>query len=230
MSKFVKVQTKLPRCGADQAGAGRSQAHVCRERTVHPSLEQFLRADAAGRKAGCIFCPPRRRRRRLRSGRRRHANGRIRGTLQKVQQRYAYHKVLTEVESAGFRPGRRECRARQRDPHDCPPLELTMYMLDLMQRADKELVQAGARAPFGATSARLTRHLCAGCGGPLSTPIRAEQFGVILTGDLELTVGGETMLLRPATCTWCRAAWRTAPKPARKVSPRRRCLARCGTI
>ena len=24
-----------------------------------------------------------------------------------------------------------------------------------------------------------------------------EQFGVILTGDLELTVGGETMLLRP---------------------------------
>ena len=36
--------------------------------------------------------------------------GQIKSTLQQVQQRYAYHKVLAEVEQAGLRTGRRANR------------------------------------------------------------------------------------------------------------------------
>jgi hypothetical protein len=103
MSKFVKVQTELRDVALiKQALDDLKLTYAENEQYIHRWSNFSGRMPLVVKQPGAFFA--------LREG----ADGvyeavgddmqmaGIRGTLQKVQQRYAYHKVLTEVESAGF--------------------------------------------------------------------------------------------------------------------------------
>ena len=72
-----------------------------------------------------------------------------------------------------------------------------MYELDVTHRADKELVPGGRTRTFWGDKMLISR---VNFALDVVVPEHShphEQFGVVLTGELTLAVGGETLLLRP---------------------------------
>ena len=72
-----------------------------------------------------------------------------------------------------------------------------MYQLDVKHRADKELVPGGRTRTFWGDKMLISRVTFAPDVVVPEHTHPHEQFGVVLTGELTLTVGGETLLLRP---------------------------------
>lgn len=72
-----------------------------------------------------------------------------------------------------------------------------MYLLDIEHRADKELVPNGRAKTFWGTEMLVSRiDFDPGVVVPEHKHMH-EQFGVILSGELTLTVAGEKLVLKP---------------------------------
>ena len=135
----------------------------------------------------------------------------IRSTLQQVQQRYAYHKVLSRGGTGWLYAGRRTYGQRSGDPHDRAPLELIpainnrrtdrdgakrkMYYLDLATRKVKELVPNGRTQTFWGDNMLVSR---IDFDPHVAVPEHKhphEQFGVVLSGEVTMMIAGEPLVL-----------------------------------